>query len=677
MPRLGVGVGVTIQLSPEMVEQVRQQKRPPQNPLFGNAALVPLSSNTRKDNLDDDDADEDDAVPSSDIQIQKPASDVEEDSVCQDPLFDEENHSPTDWDELMALPPAGVVHEQASDDEDDDDQEYDNSSDSDDLSMSPPPTLPVLIIDLQALCGVAPTTLEEHEELNDQVKTALTQDDERHFDARSKELLDNNMAIQGDTATSMAVQDLRWSILPYPEYLIATNDEVVITAREWKRLLQPHEVPVVAQIVTHLLVCSQSLLWKMDMRKELLALVKAELAHKNNATVERELRIWKTTQRKTQLQHLYQVRETFENRLEVARQGWHQLQHILEAKVASELRRMRERGQAAGLEALDFTSTEFAFPKEVVHGNHSMSNRDEENEDYYVCQQTEESGEESDCEEEDYEETKDDFTADPSTNSDVLPSIALQTRAKARRQATIKRRRRKLQQQEEMAKRALQEELINQAMQEEDRVRDMCTTQDYRMAQAVVRSLEVRLQQVDELLETLQEEEWADEEEGIQFETSDDSSPTTDQLSLLDQILAMILGTLPIPQGQRQDDHFRFIKGEHTSIVNQWKAAFGRLPPTPTASEPKMNDDFADEVATLSLDAAFHSMEATEETKVDASTLRSKLGIADNNDEWDDGEDWDIALPPSSAPATESDNKTPSTLKSKPGLRPGGKVQMQ
>lgn len=125
----------------------------------------------------------------------------------------------------------------------------------------------------------------------------------------------------------------------------------------------------------------------------------------------------------------------------------------------------------------------------------------------------------------------------------------------------------------------------------------------------------------------------------------------------------MILGTLPIPQGQTQDDHFRFIEGEHTSIVNRWKEAFDQLPPTPTAREPKMKDDFADDFGTLSLDATFHSMNATEETKVDASTLRSKLGIADNDDEWDDGQDWDIALPPSSAPSTEADNDTPRTLK--------------
>ena len=97
--------------------------------------------------------------------------------------------------------------------------------------------------------------------------------------------------------------------------------------------------------------------------------------------------------------------------------------------------------------------------------------------------------------------------------------------------------------------------------------------------------------------------------------------------------------------------------------MNRWKEAFDQLPPTPTAREPKMKDDFADDFVTLSLDATFRSMKATEETKVDASTLRSKLGIADNDDEWDDGQDWDIALPPSSAPSTEADNDTPRTLK--------------
>ena len=196
MPRHGLGV--TIQLSPEMVQQVRRQKLPPQNTLFDNAALVPLSSHTRRDNHDNDDNDDvEDAAPSSDITTQELVE--EQDSIRQDPVSDDdENHTPTDWDELMALPPTAIVPEEhASDHEDNDDN--DQSTDSDDLSMSPPPTLPVLIIDLEALCGVTPTTLEEHEELTDQVKTALNQDDERYFDERSKELLDHKMAIHGDS----------------------------------------------------------------------------------------------------------------------------------------------------------------------------------------------------------------------------------------------------------------------------------------------------------------------------------------------------------------------------------------------------------------------------------------------------------------------------------------------
>jgi hypothetical protein len=73
------------------------------------------------------------------------------------------------------------------------------------------------------------------------------------------------------------------------------------------------------------------------------------------------------------------------------------------------------------------------------------------------------------------------------------------------------------------------------------------------MAQAAVQSLEVRMNQVDDLLESLQDEEWADEEDGFKPKDNNEDSSAANELSLLDQILAMILGTLSPEQSDCQD----------------------------------------------------------------------------------------------------------------------------
>jgi hypothetical protein len=86
---------------------------------------------------------------------------------------------------------------------------------------------------------------------------------------------------------------------------------------------------------------------------------------------------------------------------------------------------------------------------------------------------------------------------------------------------------------------------MQEARAQEERVRDLCTTPELRMAQATVKSLERHMKQVDDLLESLQEEEWADEEDGItqtaaKSETGTKDSFTRDEesseFSLLDSV---------------------------------------------------------------------------------------------------------------------------------------------
>ena len=135
----------------------------------------------------------------------------------------------------------------------------------------------------------------------------------------------------------------------------------------------------------------------------------------------------------------------------------------------------------------------------------------------------------------------------------------------------------------------------------------MLKTNEERIAQATLLKLQERLKNVDDLLESLQEDEWADEEEdddnddemfnrerrNLNQKMKEKDGDSVDH-TLLDQILAMILGGLPkkdihqVPKEKRrtvQLDHYKYIKEEHKSIVKGWISVFGRLPPFPTSEE--------------------------------------------------------------------------------------------
>jgi hypothetical protein len=150
-------------------------------------------------------------------------------------------------------------------------------------------------------------------------------------------------------------------------------------------------------------------------------------------------------------------------------------------------------------------------------------------------------------------------------------------------------------------------------------IREAFTGTHLKMASAVVNSLQERLDKVDELLESLQEEEWQDEEEGIAAPSTTGTSRTAD-LSLLDRILAMILGAT--------SKDVEWLVKEHRAIVEEWIQTFGRLPSNTPAT--------------------VNEMEGREDTVTSARTppplseqerqaLRESFGIEDNDDDfWDD-----------------------------------------
>merc|ERR1712038_1591901 len=90
-------------------------------------------------------------------------------------------------------------------------------------------------------------------------------------------------------------------------------------------------------------------------------------------------------------------------------------------------------------------------------------------------------------------------------------------------------------------------------------------------------------EKVDELLDSLQTDVWNDEEEGLlDGEHSDyeslDETENDSEMTLLDSILAMILGAIPPPKDRSVQEHFSSLKQEHRAIVVDWKKAFGRIP---------------------------------------------------------------------------------------------------
>ena len=181
------------------------------------------------------------------------------------------------------------------------------------------------------------------------------------------------IAVQCAVVVGSVVHVWPIAVFPWP-CQFSQGNTLVVTAQEWKRLLQPHKVPVVATIISHLVACSQSLLWKIDMAKEIRQLAKHELHFQQQQNIAQQLLLWKTTARKEQLDKLYQVRETFDHRLEVARQGFLTLDEQLNQRIAQE---WRQKGHKEGWDAFDIT--DIAFPRD---GSATvLNNNDNENHD--------------------------------------------------------------------------------------------------------------------------------------------------------------------------------------------------------------------------------------------------------------------------------------------------------
>ncbi len=225
------GLGITIPLSPELVEQLRIRKtqQQQQSPSLVSEKSVPLAlvplSRARPGAPATKTAAT--AIHTGGLKTVAHSTEISPASthsvVIQDddPVSDyEDNETATVWDDVMApFPPPKLEHVADTNDEENEDALDDG------VSTTPPPNLPVLIVDLQALFGYIPTSTDQKKELKSQIIIALTQDTEkenhtsdsnnnddahtdddvydapRYFDQRSLELLQTNMDLPSDTSS--------------------------------------------------------------------------------------------------------------------------------------------------------------------------------------------------------------------------------------------------------------------------------------------------------------------------------------------------------------------------------------------------------------------------------------------------------------------------------------------
>jgi hypothetical protein len=544
-----------------------------------------------------------------------------------------------------------------------------------DLSYQFPSCYPLIIVNLELLCGFVPKSEEEREAINDQVHQALANDD---FEERVQELFEMKMARHGDSTMIDTVNEHTELSVRYPEVLCPPDGRVLTVSELWQKLHCKHEIAVVHRALTHLKNCDRALSWKSDMFDEIRALARRE----DEVRKESELEKWRSQDRKVHLDKLYQVRETFSHRLEIARIKMEGLEDAREQQV-------QQLGR--GLQALDLNSNIFATAELISHSsflrNEDSLSADESEEDIQYPgtpsrSQSEDSnikGSQGDDEsQQEVHEVDQALTGtEPGASFPAENTSASRLQQRANRHKRSKKRHRQLL--ENAAQHALEEKQVAEATEEEEQVREQFTTEELRMCQAAVRALEARLVQVDDLLETLQEDEWVDEEEGYSPTNGGDDIDHEElalDLTLLDQILAMILGTLHPRDGRSPDEqYYEWISREHKEITSAWKKHFGRLPKSTSESNPKASGGEFLEVD-----------ERTLPQNLDSFARRAALGIEENYGNWDDDKvgDWRIQASPAEkgeAVTNSSQDEQPtktgaSVLIARPqGLRPGGSLR--
>lgn len=678
---------------------------------------IPISvhddANGEPNNQDDDKSDEvkhitnnvaDWTLSNADDKINDYAKDDEEGEEVEDQSYHGEIESVEDDNEVSN------EHESAIEEELDDDGGYKVISE-DELPLDPPPSsMPMVLVDLESLCGVVPYDEEEKQEIVMQLMEMLMGsvqeeedddndgNDQEHednnkpqtprditkgdglsldFDERVVDLFESGAARHADSnmpeAIACADEEKKvanestdsaggkesvypFTLIPYPEFLSSEASPTSrSTIRLWKLLNNTHESPLLTRLFAHLRNTSRSLIWKADMYQELCSLARQEYKAQIQREQMTEHNQWKETVRKERLDKLYDVRETFQLRVDVARRKHEAFVEERELRVERELKRR-------GL-----------YQYRITSQKHTEDNVND-GEEYYdedgwggAVKEEEIFGDEMDDIDEDSHDDGDEWSPlglkiAINTPEDSLEAVQkakeeLQNNSNLKQLEPITHSDNQNRKSERRQKLKDQTSATNNTFFEkkEATIREALKTNEERIAEAVLANLEEKLQNVDALLETLQEEEWADEEDDERsqpcLDANNNESGELSEMSLLDQILAMILGALPKESGTTDvKEHFVFVKNEHASIITSWKDTFGRLPPFPSSEpEPSKSTERLSKADTL--DNHFGDLLPAEmSTKLhtdDRNTNRNDIVtlIGNETSDWDDIDDWDAFFP--------------------------------
>lgn len=559
---------------------------------------------------------------------------------------------------------------------------------------------------------------EERQEMESTPSESHHEEPPPDFDFQVVDLLESGVATFSQSADQLITDgDRKNLVLSYPPTIIVSNGETKSTTKMWcdsstcpSSFEGKENTEFIPRLWKHLSYCSRNLDWKYQMSLELGNLVEEEQARL-------DYNEWTSNQRKAKLDQLYSIRETIVHQVDVSRAKYDIFMDACETLVKEDMQ-LHRRQAAVG-------SADLSFPDEfALLGLNDRSTENEEDwgldDDSYMSSDGSASINSIDdeysidgsknkhqtrsvpttianCDKVDggYECDHDDdapastekradahselpvdanqqrdskllptdekASDEPSTNTAAL--LPFQNREERRRRAKQRKRIEKKQAERRAEKERL--EIL------ENKSRQKHTSNDMIIAQTMLEALSKKLENVEELLESLQDEEWQAEEE-LENEASSAklvAQSPEESFTLLDQILAMILGTTPIQQNMSPKEHYQFVQEEHRSIVSDWKNHFGRLPPSVGNGNSGAPSDFSD-------------VQETQEMPSPAQ-LRLQLGITDNIDgDWDADDDWEDTADNQAAKRkveTAKQSSKPSALELiKPrivGLRPGGRME--
>ncbi|KAL3913680.1 MAG: hypothetical protein SGILL_006393 [Bacillariaceae sp.] len=439
----------------------------------------------------------------------------------------------------------------------------------------------------------------------------------------------------------------------------------------------------IQKLTTHLVNTSRTLTWKYAMAKELQQIIKNELLWKQHEE-------WCTVQRQAKLDNLYQVRETLVHQKELAQDDWEHLANARDQKVAQELvveyqrQRLLEEKESDGAAGVDSTddldlTQELRAMGLMPRQNGSDVENDNNQEDMweeeslgagsyssYGSSSSSSSSNEDDDEEDSIDNDQvggeiktlkggipteikigeDAVNADDSSKNeenqqnDTEEEGMYRIMEEERPPLTLpfqrrKERRKRAKEQKRKEKREAELETKREKLRAiKERLEQQHTSRELILSQTMLNSLQKKVENVDELLESLQDEVWAaeeeDEEEAIKTGLGSSNRTEKPSLSLLDQVLAMILGALPpTDPNKTPKEQYAFAKSEHSAIVEGWESYFGRLPPAVNADS-SVKDDGPEAIT----EPAGKTSQAPKPTPQEQ---RDALGIVDNDDA-----DWDV-----------------------------------